>query len=92
MKPDDIIHYKIKNMIRRMKCMKYPYVTLPDDTEITFSDVREDGSGWVYIETPVDTGFINATCELPSYKWLNNHGYSNSTMKNGISFCTKMHI
>lgn len=61
--------------------MKYPYVTLPDDTEITFSDIREDGSVLVYIETPVDFGFMNATCCLPSYKWISNHGYPESTMK-----------
>lgn len=66
--------------------MQYPYVTLPDDTEITFSDVREDGSVLVYIETPVDTGFINATCELPSYTWISNQGYSDSAVKKWDKF------
>ena len=40
--------------------MKYPYMTLPDETEITHGDIREDGTVEVYIETPVDWGFNNA--------------------------------
>ena len=41
--------------------MMYPYMTLPDDTEITHSEMREDGSVEVYIETPdAKGGFLNA--------------------------------
>ena len=49
--------------------MKYPNMTLPDDTEITHGNIREDGSVLEYIETPVDWGFNSACCVLPSYEW-----------------------
>ena len=32
--------------------MMYHYLTLNDDTEITHSEMKEDGSVKVYIETP----------------------------------------
>ena len=38
--------------------MKYPYMTLPDETEITHGDIREDGTVLVYIETPVKWGLM----------------------------------
>ena len=45
--------------------MMYPYITLDDDTEIVHSEMKEDGSEKVYIETPDDKGgFYNATCIL----------------------------
>ena len=51
-------------------------MTLNDDTEITHSEMKPDGSVKVYIETPQDNGeFHNATCWLPMYKWEIN-GYS----------------
>lgn len=56
--------------------MMYPFITLNDDTEITHSEMKVDGSVKVYIETPKDEGgFKNATCWLPMYRWENN-GYS----------------
>ena len=56
--------------------MMYPFMTLNDDTEITHSEMKPDGSVKVYIETPQnDGGFHNATCWLPMYKWEIN-GYS----------------
>ena len=42
--------------------MMYPYLTLDDETEITHSQTLDDGRVKVYIETPVDDGFHNATC------------------------------
>ena len=58
--------------------MKYPYMTLPDETEITHGDIREDGTELVlvYIETPVERGFNSAYCVLPSYEWNDVHGYT----------------
>ena len=51
--------------------MMYPFMTLNDDTEITHSEMKIDGTVKVYIETPNDTGgFHHATCWLPEYKWL----------------------
>lgn len=45
--------------------MMYPFMTLNDDTEITHSEMKADGSVKVYIETPDEVGgFHNATCWL----------------------------
>ena len=56
--------------------MKYPYMSLPDGTEITHGDIRDDGTVLVYIETPVDLGFNSAYCVLPTYEWSQVHGYT----------------
>lgn len=55
--------------------MMYPYMTLPDNTEVTHSQMQDDGSVKVYIETPYEGGFKDLICILPEYKWI-NHGYS----------------
>lgn len=63
--------------------MMYPYLTLNDETEITHSDIiTHNGkeSVKVYIETPVDGGFKDATCFLPDYEWIIN-GYSEEEIK-----------
>lgn len=59
--------------------MMYPYMTFDDQTEVTHSQVQDDGTVKVYIETPVATGFKNATCILPQYIWQNN-GYTDKEM------------
>ena len=42
--------------------MMYSFMTLNDDTEITHSEVKADGSVKVYIETPDEVGrFYNVT-------------------------------
>ncbi len=62
--------------------MMYPFLTLDDDTEITHSEMREDGSVKVYIETPDEKdGFHDATCFLPGYRWTDVHGYSEEEME-----------
>ena len=59
----------------------YPYLTLSDDTEITHSEMKEDGSVKVYIETPDNQGgFRSAVCWLPQYRWENVKGYSDTEM------------
>ena len=61
--------------------MMYPYLTLNDDTEITHSEMKEDGSVKVYIETPDETGgFHRATCWLPGYRWEDVNGYTDAEM------------
>ena len=61
--------------------MMYPFMTLNDDTEITHSEMKPDGTVKVYIGTPDDTGgFHNATCWLPEGKWEDIKGYSDSKM------------
>lgn len=61
--------------------MMYPYMTLNDDTEITYSNIYPDGKVKVYIETPDEKGgFYDAICWLPDYIW-EVHGYSKVQMK-----------
>ena len=62
--------------------MMYPYMTLKDDTEITHSEVKEDGRVKVYIETPDEKdGFHHAVCWLPEYEWQDIEGYSETEME-----------
>ena len=62
--------------------MMYPYMTLNDETEITHSEMTEDGHVKVYIETPDENdGFHNATCWLPEYRWENIFGYSEEELE-----------
>lgn len=59
--------------------MMYPYMKLPDETEIVHSHlIEEDGEKKVIVhfERPTDDGFDSARCELPSYKWIRIEGYS----------------
>ena len=61
--------------------MMYPFLTLNDDTEITHSEMKADGSVKVYIETPdMNGGFNNAVCWLPGHIWEDVSGYSESEM------------
>lgn len=77
-----MIKLKIENMkimkkTERNGVMKYPFLTLNDDTEITHSEMNEDGTVKVYIETPDEKdGFHNAICIIPGYIWQSNGGYS----------------
>ena len=48
--------------------MMYSFMTLNDNTEITHSEMYPDGTVKVYIETPVEGGFHDATCWLPMYR------------------------
>ena len=62
--------------------MMYPYMTLNDETEITHSEMKEDGRVKVYIETPdAKDGFHHAVCWLPEYQWEEIHGYTEEEMK-----------
>lgn len=59
--------------------MIYPFMTLNDETEITHTEMQNDGRVKVYMETPIYGGFKDAVCWLPEYKWENN-GYSESEL------------
>ena len=60
----------------------YPFMTLPDDTEIVHSEMKADGSVKVYIETPDEKdGFHHAVCYLPDYNWTEICGYSDEEMQ-----------
>lgn len=57
--------------------MMYPFMTLEDETEIVYSDMTEDGTVKVYIETPDEKdGFHNMICYLPSFEIKEIQGYS----------------
>lgn len=60
--------------------MMYPYITLGDGTEICHSQLMKEGDQKkvvVHFERPNDEGdFDTARCELPSYTWLIQKGYS----------------
>ena len=61
--------------------MMYPYMMLDDDTEIVHSELKEDGTVKVYIETPdAKGGFYNVSCILPDGKWIDVVGYSKSKL------------
>ena len=61
--------------------MMYPFLTLNNDTEITHSEMKEDGRVKVYIETPDEKGgFHHAICWLPEYRWENIQGYTEDEM------------
>ena len=57
--------------------MLYPLLTLNDDTEIVHSEMHDDGTVRVYIETPDEhVGFKHAECTIPGYIWSNVSYYS----------------
>lgn len=56
--------------------MMYRFIELPDKTEITHSDMRDDGSVKVCVERPIEDGFKTAYCDLPSYRWHDVEGFS----------------
>ena len=59
--------------------MMYPYMVLPDETEIVHSQLFEkDGEKIieVHFERPTKNGFDIARCSLPSYKWIKREGFS----------------
>lgn len=58
--------------------MMYPFLQLNDLTEITHSQMLENGEVKVYVETPHEKdGFHNAFCYLPAYRWEDVNGYTN---------------
>ena len=59
--------------------MIYPLLSLYDETEFTHTDLRNDGTIIVYVETPdaID-GFHSLECVLPDYAIRNVQGYSES--------------
>jgi len=57
--------------------MMYPFLTLADETEITHSEMKSNGTVKVYIETPDESdGFHSAVYWLPEFRWEDIHGYS----------------
>lgn len=64
--------------------MMYPYITLPDETEIVHSQiVTESGKQKVIVnfERPTETGFDSARCEIPGNTWISVVGYSSEEIR-----------
>ena len=61
--------------------MMYGYMTLPDDTGIAHSEMKQDGSVKVYFEKPVEGGFQSAVCWLPAYGWEAIVGFSEDDIR-----------
>lgn len=47
--------------------MMYPYMKLPDDTEIVHSELLDGNKVFVHFERPAEIGFDSVRFELPSY-------------------------
>ena len=65
--------------------MMYPYMTLADGTAVCHTQVFEENGERrveVHFELPVDGGFHTARCQLPSYTWLIQEGFSEQEMNN----------
>lgn len=60
----------------------YPFMTLDDDTEIVHSQMMDDGTVIVRIETPDEKDcFHNICCILPQYEWKDNNGYTDEEVE-----------
>ena len=67
----------VRNSKRKVNTMKYPFMTLDDQTEIVHSEMHEDGTVEVYIEKPDEKDcFHSVSCYLPKYEWKNNCGFT----------------
>lgn len=60
--------------------MMYKFMELPDKTEITHSDMRDDGSVKVCVERPVEDGFKTAYCKIPGYAWYDVEGFTDEEL------------
>ena len=64
--------------------MMYPYITLPDETEIIHSQILDkDGvrSVEVHFERPTEHGFDTARCSLPVYRWIEREGFTDKEIQ-----------
>ena len=57
--------------------MLYPLLTLSDQTEMLYSEIKPDGRVKVYVEKPdAEDCFHNAVCWLPGYTWEDVFGFT----------------
>ena len=57
--------------------MTRPLMTPGDDTEVTHSELRPDGTVKVYVEARGERdGFHSAVCWLPAHRWEDVCGYT----------------
>ncbi len=58
------------------------YVRFDDDTQVSYSNVRDDNTILVVIERPRDWGFDTAKCLLPAITWIFTDGFDEADMAN----------
>lgn len=61
--------------------MMWEYVRLEDDTQVSYSEVREDNTVKVVVERPRDWGFDTAECILPAFNWVSHEGFSEADLQ-----------
>lgn len=61
--------------------MMWEYVRLEDDTQISYSEVREDNTVKIVVERPRDWGFDTAECILPAFNLVSHEGFSEVDFK-----------
>lgn len=66
--------------------MMYPFCKYADETEVVFSDIKENENGeeiiYVHFERPTENGFDSVRFELPSYKIVYKEGnYTDEEIK-----------
>ena len=54
--------------------MMYPYMKLPDDTEIVHSELLDGNTMLVHFERPTENGFDSVRFVLPSYDKVSCEG------------------
>lgn len=59
----------------------WEYVRLEDDTQVSYSEVREDNTVKVVVERPRDWGFDTAECVLPAFNWVSHEGFSEADLQ-----------
>ena len=72
--------------LRGLVQVMWSYVQLADETQIAYSDLREDGTLEVAVERPVDMGFDSARCLLPAHRWFDVTGFSDEELAELDSF------
>jgi hypothetical protein len=55
-------------------------MTIKDNIEVVHSE-KKDGKVRVCFEQPVFQGFNSIECVLPDYKWSENQGFDDKTLK-----------
>lgn len=70
--------------------MMYKFMELDDKTEITHSDMRDDGTVKVCFEQPVADGFKTCYWELPSYRNFDVDGYGENELVLQREYLEKM--
>ncbi len=69
-----------------MGVQMFEYLRLADDTQVSYSAVREDGTALACVEQPVDMGFNTAWFVMPSCKVIESEGFSSDEIAWYVDF------